>query len=485
MTVSAPFFSRRSLLWLLGGLLLFRIAAMVWMPVADPSEARYAAVARNMASSGNFIEPQFINDGAPEIFLGKPPLFFQCSALCTGIFGINEFAVRMPALAGAAAILLMLYFTLRHLRDAACARLAVALCAAAPVFLLFAGVCMTDLMLAASVSGAVLAYMLFEGGRSPAYRRAGSLLFFSWLGAGMLVKGPVALVMAGLPVFLFVLLNRRWRSLGGHCWISGTLLFLLIALPWYWLMTLRHPDFPEYFFLNENFRRFLFKEYGDKYGAGRETFRGMAFIWFLLCNLPFVLLLPAAWRRLPGGFRDRLADPVTGLSMLTVVSVTLFWCLTSRVLITYLFPTIPLPAALPPAGLSVPGCQPGFQRSVRISVFVVAALASAALLAAAFIAPCVSDKMPGPAFRRCASLTEYRNTPVYFVHRTPHSAEFYFGAGRLVLHSDHESREESAARSADVLLFASDYDLRKLGGIPGRRELFRCGRWHLFAPSGK
>ncbi|MBP5183142.1 MAG: phospholipid carrier-dependent glycosyltransferase [Lentisphaeria bacterium] len=245
-----PGFSRRGFLLLLTLALVGRCLCMALMPIVDPSEARYAVMGRNMALSGNFMEPRFVHGGELQVFEGKPPLFFQSSGWCCRLFGVNEFSVRLPALVSGILILLCLYFCCRKLRDESTARLAVLICGATPVFYLFSGLCMTDLMLAASISIAVMGYMLFSAAEDAGGRRTGSLLFFASLGVGMMIKGPVAIVLAGLPVFLFVLINKRWKDLKHHSWICGTALFLLIALPWYWMMACRNPDFLEYFFFN-------------------------------------------------------------------------------------------------------------------------------------------------------------------------------------------------------------------------------------------
>jgi 4-amino-4-deoxy-L-arabinose transferase-like glycosyltransferase len=87
--------SRINLIWLLGALLLVRILAMVLVPFADTTEPRYAEIARLMMTSNDWITPWF-EPGVP--FWGKPPLSFWAQALAFKLFGVNEFAGRLPAL---------------------------------------------------------------------------------------------------------------------------------------------------------------------------------------------------------------------------------------------------------------------------------------------------------------------------------------------------------------------------------------------------
>lgn len=83
-------------------LLAARVAAAAWMPVFDPSEARYATLAANMARSGDFVRPAFFHHGVYQTFAGKPPLSFQMGALACRAFGVGDFAVRLPSLLCAA-----------------------------------------------------------------------------------------------------------------------------------------------------------------------------------------------------------------------------------------------------------------------------------------------------------------------------------------------------------------------------------------------
>jgi len=137
-------------------------------------------------------------------------------------------------------------------------------------------------------------------------------------------------------------LNRRWKVLASYRWFSGLMAFVAIAAPWFVLMARANPDFLQYFFVNENFLRFLKHEYGDKYGAGRETFRGMAAIWTQVVTLPWApLFLWRVWnsRAALRPSANAAAHSVLGWG---VVGIMAFWCLTSRVPLAYLIPVVPL-----------------------------------------------------------------------------------------------------------------------------------------------
>lgn len=326
---------------------LVRVLLAATTPVFDTSEARYAAISANMARTNDFLVPRFTHRGVYQSFDGKPPLLFQASGLSCKAFGVNEFAVRFPVLLATGLLLFLLYRVMLVLSDGdkGAALLAVALALTSTAYAALVGFCMTDGLLVVCVAGALLAHAALLKSSN----RNWSLIVFALLGLGMLVKGPVALVEFGLGVFLDCLVNRRWAILKSYRWFSGLALFLAIAAPWFVLMAWENKDFLYYFFVNENLLRFLVHEYGDKYGEGRETFRGMAIVWLFVVTLPWALLpLANVMRKIraraftPPTVRD--AEPRAVLAW-GVVGMTAFWSLTSRVPLAYLMPTVPLAAA--------------------------------------------------------------------------------------------------------------------------------------------
>jgi dolichol-phosphate mannosyltransferase len=68
------------------------------MPLTDPDEGRYALIARQMATSGDWLVPRLF--GLP--YLEKPPLLYWLTATMFRIFGTGELSARLaPGLAAA------------------------------------------------------------------------------------------------------------------------------------------------------------------------------------------------------------------------------------------------------------------------------------------------------------------------------------------------------------------------------------------------
>ena len=371
-------------------LLGIRILIMATTPVFEPSEARYAAISANMARNGDWFVPSFTYEGTYQRFAGKPPLVFQAAAACCRVLGVNELAVRLVPFLSFLLLLVIVYYAVSVGASRRGALLATGLCATSVALYATVGFCMTDSSLACCVAGALLLYWRLEGmeGRKP--RLFTSLAICALLGVGTLVKGPVALALFGLPVLSDAVINRRWKTLLSADWFWGAVLFLFIIVPYFWAVETHQPGFLRYFFINENLMRFLVRDYGDQYGAGRETFRGMAAVWALVVTLPWSLFVifrrPSVWRR---------ARPLGSFLLLSVIVITLFWCLTSRVPIAYLLPVVPLFAAY----LSTEGWKLGISRHVLLR-FMPWAVAAAVLVLSAVIAAvwiCNPKKMPGRA----------------------------------------------------------------------------------------
>ena len=321
----------------LGALLLVRLLVMIATPVFDPSEARYAAISANMARTGDFLVPHLTHKGVYGTFDGKPPLVFQAGGVLCRLLGVNEFAVRLFPFLSALLLLFILYHTARKLYGRGTASLAVGICASSVALYATAGIAMTDMSLSCCVSGALLLYARLRQVR----HHAPFLGISALLACGMLVKGPVALALFGLPVLADAMLNRNWQLLLDRRWLPGAVLFLVLAAPWFILMQEKNPDFLRYFFINENLLRFLVHNYGDKYGAGRETFRGMALVWLFVVSLPWTLVPLFTLRR---HHMSNVRHISQNFPALATIVITGFWCLTSRVPLTYLLPTVPLAA---------------------------------------------------------------------------------------------------------------------------------------------
>ena len=297
----------------------------------EPDEARYAEIAREMLQSGNLLVPH-LNYVA---YVEKPPLLYWLTTLTFWIFGVSEFAARLPvALSAIAGILATYFFALRAFGRRH-AILAAAILATTPLYALMAQVLTTDMMLTALVTIATFSLYLHwdEGGRW-------CWIAYVAMGLAVMTKGPVGAAIPILSMLLWLTLNRE---LGGAIAkfraIPGLLLTILIAAPWFVAMTVREPGFFDFYFVGEHLRRVFETDYSHS----------EAFYFYLpvlaVGLLPWSLLVPfLTWRDSPRNPARSFCIVAAGL---TVVA---FSCASAK-LTPYILPAVPPLAVLIADGL--------------------------------------------------------------------------------------------------------------------------------------
>lgn len=335
------------LLALLLVLLSLRLLSLGLYPLMDTTEARYAEMARVMAQLGDWVTP-WHDKGIP--FWGKPPLSFWLTALSLQVFGSNEFAARLPHFLTAllTAWLLWDWAAQRSRQEALTA---VSLLLGCTLTLVSAGAVMTDMTLVLGTTLAMRGFWLGLQTDRPGQQRE-AWLFFVGLTVGLLAKGPLTLVLVGLPVAAWTFWQRQWGPVWRHLpWARGGLLVLLLAGPWYLLAELRTPGFLDYFLLGEHWHRFVTPGWsGDRYGLAHSVPRGSIWLYAIAATLPWSLLLPwAAWRWRRTGHRQAQAPstetPLRGYWLLWSLTPLLFFSFAGNILWTYALPALP-PLAL-------------------------------------------------------------------------------------------------------------------------------------------
>ena len=126
--------------------------------------------------------------------------------------------------------------------------------ATVPLVFHFAHTVILDMPLTFLLTAAMSCFWLAEA--SGFERRRFETVFFAAMGLAFFEKGPVGVVLPLLSILVYQAARRRVRELGKLHWGAGTLIFLVTALPWYVLISLRHPDYPHYAVFYETLARF-------------------------------------------------------------------------------------------------------------------------------------------------------------------------------------------------------------------------------------
>ncbi|MDP1899995.1 MAG: glycosyltransferase family 39 protein [Rubrivivax sp.] len=449
------------LAWAVVALLLVRLASLAMVPLMDTTEARYADIARRMVQGGDWITPWF-TETVP--FWGKPPLSFWATALSFKLLGVNEFAARLPhLLLGVAVAALVWRHARRHSRRAAWH--AMAWLGASSLFLVASGAVMTDMALALGTTLVMVGFWkAFHGGDGRA-RMPWAMV----LGAaiGLLAKGPVSVILWGVPVVGWVLfgghLVQAWRRIA---WLRGAALVLVVSLPWYAWAESRTPGFLEYFIVGEHWMRFVTPGWkGDLYGSAHIFPRGAIWLFALGAVAPWPFLLPALFpARRPAASAPAAFDPgERRYLLLWALTPCLFFTPARNILWTYVLPGLPALALL--AGRwSATRERQRWAEGVLTSGVVLSIVATLGLI---FVA-----QTNGRFDRKSAKaiVAEYRERrqggePLYFLDRVPFSGSFYSDGQARVL-----ERLEALPGGGSALVVLAE---KRLAGLPAdeRRRL--------------
>ena len=303
----------------------------------DDVDAVQANISRAMLNTGDWVTARL--DGVK--YLEKAPLIYWTIAASYKVFGIHDWAARIPvALSAMALCWLTAAFGVWAFgkRAGFYAGLVMATCIG---LFLFTRILIPDVMLVFTIALAMWSFLRAldeEEGRP----RLWAFLLAACLGVGLLLKSLVGALFPVASGVIYLLLTRQffvkrtWQRLRP---ISGALIGLAIAAPWHVLATLRNPPYFDFtmvsvpgqyhgflwfFFINEQLLRFLNLRTPRDY----DTVPRHLFVLFhLLWLFPWSVYLPAV-----GKLSYRPKDRAGQVRFLAAV-----W--TAFVLIFFLFST--------------------------------------------------------------------------------------------------------------------------------------------------
>jgi 4-amino-4-deoxy-L-arabinose transferase-like glycosyltransferase len=187
--------------------------------------------------------------GSP--WLEKPPLYYWQAMFAYSLFGVSDWAARVPSALDATLMVVVIYFFLRRFRRgiALDAALITASCAGV---IGYARAASMDMALASAFTIGMLSWWAWR----ETAKRTYLVLFYCFMALGMLAKGPVAPFLAGAVILFYAAAAHELRYVMKTLWLPGILLFCGITLPWYVAVQMRNPQFFREFILEHNLARF-------------------------------------------------------------------------------------------------------------------------------------------------------------------------------------------------------------------------------------
>jgi 4-amino-4-deoxy-L-arabinose transferase-like glycosyltransferase len=269
--------------------LLLTISALLTLPnlgatsLWDVDEGVNAQAAREMRDNGTWVIPTFNY----QLRTAKPVMLYWLQRVSYAAFGVSEWSARLPSALAAWLTVLLTYELARRMFGRATGLLAGVVLASAFEFAMLAHAATPDATL---LLFTVLTYLLFWS-----LHRGGSR---SWwvptaaaCGLAVLTKGPVGVALPGLVFLLYFAWNRELRRLLDRRLLWALLVFVLVAGPWYGLVTAEtRGEWARVFFGRENLQRF---------STPMENHRGPFFYHaaalFVLFTPWSVFLIAAVW----------------------------------------------------------------------------------------------------------------------------------------------------------------------------------------------
>ncbi|MGS0742740.1 glycosyltransferase family 39 protein [Glaciimonas sp. GG7] len=322
---------------------LFLLFCIIWFymlgarTLVPTDEGRYAEMAREMVATGDWITLRL--NGIK--YFEKPPLQTWMNALTFELFGLGEWQARLwTGLCGLLGVVLVA-FTGRKVFSARVGFFAALVLGSSFLWAGLSHINTLDTGLAGMMTLSLAGLLLAQRSEANATEQRNWMLV-CWAGMALAVlsKGLIGIVLPGAVLVLYTLFSRDWSIWKRLHLIKGLVLFFVITTPWFVLITLKNPEFPQFFFIHEHFQRFTSKihsRYGPPY----------YFIPILLLGIiPWLgVLFQSLWngaheRNASAGFQPKK------MLLIWTVFIFVFFSISDSKLPSYILPIFPSLALL-------------------------------------------------------------------------------------------------------------------------------------------
>jgi 4-amino-4-deoxy-L-arabinose transferase-like glycosyltransferase len=358
-------------------------------PLLDDADSVHAEAAREMMLRHDW-STLYVNGLR---YLEKAPLLYWAMAASYEVFGVTDWAARLPLALGMLALLLAT-FAIGHFHFDAAAGLYAALALGLSFGpYLYTRILIPDILVALWLTLGLHCFLLTLESPRPSFAACWGLAAATAL--NVLTKGLIGVVFPAVIIVVYLALTRNLRHLLRIRLVSSLAIFLALAAPWHIIAGLRNPaagsakGFFWFYFVNEHFLRYINQRFPRDYDTVPLLLFWALALLFLLPWSAFAFkalaAVPHRWRELPSLDRRGRALLLCTIAILAVIG---FFSFSSRQEY-YVLPVLPALALILGAWLSQeqgsPPDSPLRRAGQRIALasFVVAvpaALAAAGML---------------------------------------------------------------------------------------------------------
>ena len=196
----------------------------------DVDESRYVLMAKDMFNTKDFFT-LYLNN---EYFFEKPPLYFWGECLSFAIFGkINEFTARFPVALYGTLCCYLIYFIGKKVVSRLYGVIASLILATSLEFLILAKFAILDIVVSTCI-GFSLCFGLIVYFCRENHKKYYWWLFYAFSALAVMAKGIPGFVVPFGSMFFVAIVAKKFKELFKPIYfIPGTLIFLLIVLPWH------------------------------------------------------------------------------------------------------------------------------------------------------------------------------------------------------------------------------------------------------------
>ncbi|WP_445114636.1 ArnT family glycosyltransferase [Acinetobacter sp. WZC-1] len=226
------------------------------LPLFDLDEGAFSSATMEMLIRGDYVTTYM----GGELRFDKPILIYWLQAASVSLFGLNEFALRLPSALCATLWCWTVYEFCRQFLDISRAATACILMASSLIISIISRAATADALLNLWICLALCdAYRHFNQQNVPSdHWSKYALRAYLWVGLGVLTKGPIAILIPLAVISIYALWSRQFRA-WWHIALNlpGWLICLAVFLPWYFAEYLvQGQAFIDGFFLKHNLSRF-------------------------------------------------------------------------------------------------------------------------------------------------------------------------------------------------------------------------------------
>ncbi|MCA9500530.1 MAG: glycosyltransferase family 39 protein [Nitrospira sp.] len=313
--------------------------------LTDRDEGSNAEAAREMLETGDWISPTLNYEPR----YAKPAFVYWLISGSYALFGINEFAARLPSALSGLCLLLLQFVFVRRWAGPMVALYASCMLLLNLEFLGINRMVLTDpeLVVFTTLAG----YSFWHALHHEQAKRWLFAVFYLAMGCGMLVKGPVGIIIPLVGVIPYLTLTRQWGTFWQRGFpLIGFLLVAVVAAPWYVMMFHIHGD--AYWAAAQANTTGRFMSPMEGHGGTLLFYVPVLLIGFF----PWSACLPSACYHALKRWKSfwRGQDPATQEQYLEcflslwVVGLLLFFTLSATRLPHYIYPLFPAAALLVP-----------------------------------------------------------------------------------------------------------------------------------------